>query len=78
MCRSGDLEGLIKKKGKIGEDESIKVLQATIEGLAYLNNERVMHRDIKPANLIIDRGVYKICDYGLTKIIDDTTYQKFT
>ena len=37
MCRSGDLEGLIKKKGKIGEDESIKVLKATIEGLAYLN-----------------------------------------
>jgi len=37
-----------------------------------------MHRDIKPANMIIDRGVYKICDYGLTKVVGEDSYKKYT
>jgi len=37
-----------------------------------------MHRDIKPANMIIDRGVYKICDYGLTKVVGENSYKKYT
>ena len=73
-CNDGDLEGYLKKKKKISEDEAIKVLEATIGGLAYLNNNNVLHRDIKPANLIIDKGVYKICDYGLCKVIDPGVY----
>lgn len=28
----------------------------------------MLHRDIKPANIIIDNGVYKLCDYGLSSI----------
>jgi len=73
-CNDGDLEGYLKKKKKISEDEAIKVLEATIGGLAYLNKFNVLHRDIKPANLIIDKGVYKICDYGLCKVIDPGVY----
>jgi serine/threonine protein kinase len=26
------------------------------------------HRDIKPANILIDKGIYKICDYGLSSV----------
>ena len=37
----------------------------------YLNSIGIMHRDIKPANIIIDAGTYKICDYGLTKIVEN-------
>ncbi len=71
LCNDGDLEGYLKKKKKIGEDEAIKVLENTIDGLAYMNRFKVMHRDIKPANLMIDKGVYKICDYGLCKVISE-------
>jgi serine/threonine-protein kinase ULK/ATG1 len=28
----------------------------------------MLHRDIKPANVLIDDGVYKICDYGLSSV----------
>jgi len=28
----------------------------------------MLHRDIKPANILIDKGVYKICDYGLSTV----------
>jgi serine/threonine protein kinase len=73
-CNDGDLEGYLKKKKKITEDEATKVLQATISGLAYMNKYDIIHRDVKPANLIIAKGVYKICDYGLCKVIDKKTY----
>ena len=35
-----------------------------------------MHRDIKPANLVIDKGIYKIYDFGLSEIIDENKDQK--
>jgi len=28
----------------------------------------MLHRDIKPANILIDNGVYKVCDYGLSSV----------
>ena len=28
----------------------------------------MIHRDIKPANILIDDGVYKVCDYGLSSV----------
>ena len=35
-----------------------------------------MHRNIKPANLVIDKGIYKIYDFGLSKIIDENKDQE--
>lgn len=28
----------------------------------------MLHRDIKPANILLDNGIYKICDYGLSSV----------
>jgi len=77
-CRDGDLRGILKKKRRISEDEAIKVLKATISGLAFLQENEIMHRDIKPGNIIYDKGVYKICDYGLSKVIDPNTVSTMT
>ncbi len=33
-----------------------------------MHNINMLHRDIKPANILIDDGVYKICDYGLSSV----------
>lgn len=38
MCQSGDLKDLLGSKGKLSEEETIKIMKATIEGLAYLND----------------------------------------
>ncbi len=38
-------------------------------GVAYLHDHGIVHRDLKPANIIIDDGVVKIADYGLSKFI---------
>ena len=33
-----------------------------------MHNINMIHRDIKPANILIDDGVYKVCDYGLSSV----------
>jgi serine/threonine protein kinase len=32
---------------------------------------KIIHRDLKPANILIHHGVYKICDFGFAKYVDN-------
>jgi len=39
-------------------------------GMAYLHARHVVHRDLKPENILVDeRGNFKICDFGLSKLL---------
>lgn len=42
--------------------------------LKYLHSANIIHRDLKPANVLINttKGlVVKICDFGLSRVLDD-------
>ena len=39
LCKDGDLEGFLKKNKTMTEDEAIKVLKHTLNGLAFLNSK---------------------------------------
>lgn len=43
-----------------------------LNGLRYLH-ERILHRDLKPENILLHKGVIKIGDFGLIKLVDDAT-----
>jgi serine/threonine protein kinase len=58
----------MKKKKHLTEDESVNLLIQMIDGLGSMHECGMLHRDIKPANILIDNGVYKICDYGLSTV----------
>ncbi|KAM3142117.1 hypothetical protein pb186bvf_005771 [Paramecium bursaria] len=72
LCDSGDLSGLIKKKGRLDEQEAIKLMNDIIEGLYEVNQKGFIHRDIKPANILIDKGSPKIADFGFAVQINST------
>lgn len=48
-----------------------------LRGFLELIENGVIHRDVKPANILMSKGVYKLADFGLSRIVDDLTNQKF-
>ena len=59
----------LMRTGPVPHDQSIRVIQALADALAYAHQNEVIHRDIKPENVLIDRhGRVKIADFGLAKL----------
>ncbi|KAF8338025.1 kinase-like domain-containing protein [Cantharellus anzutake] len=51
------------------------------QGLVYLHSQGVIHGDIKPANIVVStetKAVARLCDFGLSSILDDATTRAHT
>lgn len=65
---------LKKKNRKLTEKEASVFFKQILIGLQYIHSLNVAHRDLKPQNILVDQfGRIKICDFGLSKIFDDST-----
>ena len=71
-CKDGDLREFLKKQPKhqIPEKEALKIMKQLLSGFEALHKIDAMHRDFKPANVLLNDGVFKICDLGFGTIGD--------
>lgn len=64
---------LDKQNDFIPLDMCIKMFEDILNGVGYAHNE-IIHRDLKPQNILISNGfTCKICDFGLSKFVGDST-----
>ena len=76
LCQKENLDMLLKKKGKLKEEEISRYIYDIFLGLQYLTEKNIVHRDLKTSNILIgENGKAKIADFGfsvkcLTEISD--------
>ena len=57
-----------KLEGKLGQQETIEIVEQIVQALKFAHGNGVIHRDLKPANILITKeGVAKVADWGLSK-----------
>jgi serine/threonine protein kinase len=67
----GTLKELMEED-KLSYQEKLELVPQLISGIKAVN-EVLVHRDLKPANILFHAGVAKIADFGLSKLIEDST-----
>lgn len=69
-------EYIEKINGLIPEKRAIKILSKILETVDYAHRNKIIHRDLKPSNILIyDDDKIKILDFGIAKILDESSNQ---
>jgi tetratricopeptide (TPR) repeat protein len=58
------------ERGKLSEEETLRLLSRVTEALAFAHQKGVIHRDIKPSNIFLQRGdlnAPKLLDFGVAR-----------
>ena len=72
----GNLEKLLNTKKCNNEFFTLEQLQNIFLHLCsgmHAISEKLVHRDIKPDNILLNQGVFKVTDFGLSKIVGVAT-----
>lgn len=74
-CDDGDLDSRLKERVKLSEKETRCIVAQIVEGLTYLNrlDHPIIHYDLKPGNILFHQGEVKITDFGLSKIVENSS-----
>jgi serine/threonine protein kinase len=66
-----DLGKLVQQGGPLPVAEACELVRQAALGLQYAHERGLVHRDVKPSNLLLSlRGVLKVLDLGLARLVD--------
>jgi serine/threonine-protein kinase len=77
------LDAFIRKRGRVGADETAEILDEMLAALGAAHREGVIHRDLKPGNVFLEeesdgaRSV-KLLDFGIAKVAQSQTIGALT
>ena len=67
------LDDWLGEKGKLTEEETIRLLKPVADALDYAHGQGVVHRDVKPGNVMIAKdGTPYVLDFGIAREIQET------
>ena len=67
------LDDYLAEKGKLTEEDTVKLLKPVAAALDYAHTQGVVHRDVKPGNVMIRKdGTPFVLDFGIAREIQET------
>lgn len=71
---NGSLEDLIRRRLRLGVNESVALFREIAEGLNYAHGKGVLHCDLKPANILLDHDWRpRLADFGQSRMSHEQT-----
>ena len=64
---------LAEMKKPIESEEAAWIIFNVCEGLKFTHAQKIIHRDLKPQNILIKEGTPKISDWGLSRVITESS-----
>jgi serine/threonine-protein kinase len=49
--------------------KAIEIMTGVLAGLEYLHQRQIIHRDLKPANILLQSGIPRLADFGLSRVL---------
>ena len=78
----GTLQHVISKRmylGKPFDEHTIwSYLYCICQAIICAHRNKIIHRDIKPVSILIHKGVLKLCDFGISKKLDNSSQNAYT
>ncbi len=67
------LDEILAEKGKLSEEETVKLLAPVAAALDYAHEKGVVHRDVKPGNVMVAKdGTPYVLDFGIAREVKET------
>ena len=70
LVKGGELYDEIVSKRRIDEKTSRRYFHQIVDAMTYCHSRGVFHRDLKPENLLVNKGVIKLTDFGMSWMKD--------
>lgn len=74
-----DIKDIMKKDAISGREELSlhTIIYNLLCAVKFIHSANVMHRDLKPENVLITSDCHiQICDFGLSRCIENLGYEK--